>query len=69
MPLIPSLSDDEIEIPPRGIIAMAVNGVPVYGPMESDSNNAVEPEQGQIPDAQFWYGHSTKNNVWHIHHP
>ena len=61
MPLDPTIAGSNSELPTRGIIAMAVNGVPAYGPQEASSTNAVEPDPGsQIQDAQFWYGHAGK---------
>jgi len=68
LPLNPTKQDSIIEIPARGIIAMATNGVPAYGAKEAGDSNAVEPD-GQIQDAQFWYGHATQNGVWHSHNP
>ena len=67
MPLNPTVIDP-IEIPSKGIIAIALNGVPAFGAQEVDDANAVEPD-GQIKDAQFWYGHGTKFNIWHFHNP
>jgi len=55
------------EVPVRGMIAMATNGVPAYGPQESDSNNAVAGNDG-VPGARFWYGH-TGAQTWHFHNP
>ena len=66
--MYPTEANEPIEIPARGIIAMATNGVPAYGALENENNNAVEPN-GQIPDAQFWYGHATSQGVWHFHNP
>ena len=40
----PSLADELSEIPQRGMIAMAINGVPQFGAQESSSDNAVEPD-------------------------
>lgn len=68
LPLNPEKSNDLEEIPKKGIIAIASNGVPAYGAQEVDDNNAVEPD-GQIVDAQYWYGHATKGNIWHFHNP
>mmetsp|Transcript_16509 Transcript_16509/g.37941 ORF Transcript_16509/g.37941 Transcript_16509/m.37941 type:complete len:154 (+) Transcript_16509:465-926(+) len=55
------------EIPIRGMIAMAVNGVPAYGPQEADGFNAVEVTQSTLVGAGFWYGHASPNNAWHVH--
>ena len=61
MPLNPTIASSKSEPPSRGIIAMAINGVPTYGAQEGGSTNAVEPSPGaQITDAQFWYGHAGK---------
>jgi len=69
LPLVHEKPQGEIqEIPIRGLIAMSMNGVPAYGPQEVGSDNAVDPT-GQIKDAQFWYGHATKQKVWHFHNP
>ena len=69
IPLNPSVANEErTEIPIRGMIAMAMNGVPAYGPQESDSNNAVEGTMG-VPGARFWYGHAGPNSAWHVHNP
>jgi hypothetical protein len=53
----------------RGMLAMALNGVPAYGPQEGDSNNAVEAMSSGIQGAGFWYGHAGQDNVWHVHSP
>jgi len=68
LPLNPEKSDDLEEIPSKGLIAIATNGVPAYGAKEVDDMNAVEPN-GDIVDAQYWYGHATKGNIWHFHNP
>ena len=62
------------EIPPTGMIAIAKNGVPAFGPKgHGDGKNAVEPcarsEGCNVQDAQYWYGHSSSKHVWHVHHP
>lgn len=46
---------------------MSLNGVPAYGPQESDSLNAVE-GMG-VQGARFWYGHSGASLEWHVHNP
>ena len=60
---------DKKEVPIRGMVAMALNGVPAYGPQESDSLNAVEAVDSSKFDAGFWYGHPGGNNGWHVHNP
>lgn len=57
------------EIPVRGMIAMAKNGVPAYGPQESDSLNAVEATESNKTDAGYWYGHRGVDSGWHFHNP
>ena len=70
MPLNPTVSSSKTELPARGAIAMATNGVPAYGPMEASDTNAVEPDaNSDIQDAQYWYGHAAMNNDWHVHNP
>lgn len=68
MPLYPTLASARTEVPIRGMLAMALNGVPAYGPQESDSLNAVEGMAG-VKGANFWYGHSGGDQVWHVHNP
>ena len=61
MPLNPVVASAKTEVPVRGIIAMAINGVPAFGAQEVENSNAVEPEAGaSVTDAQFWYGHASK---------
>jgi len=69
MPLNPTQANSRTEVPIRGMIAMAINGVPAYGPQESDSLNAVEITESDKTGAGFWYGHSGADNVWHVHNP
>ena len=57
------------EIPLRGMIAMAKNGVPAFGPQESDGLNAVDITLSDKFGANFWYGHAGGNNGWHVHNP
>ena len=55
------MASAKTEVPVRGIIAMAINGVPAFGAQEVENSNAVEPEAGaSVTDAQFWYGHASK---------
>eukprot|EP00536_Pseudo-nitzschia_multiseries_P018993 jgi/Psemu1/293732/fgenesh1_pg.3548_\ len=57
------------EVGMKNMIAMAVNGVPAYGPMESDNLNAVEVTDSDKTGAAYWYGHASSNNAWHVHNP
>jgi len=68
IPLNPTIATSRTEVPIRGMLAMALNGIPAYGPQESDSNNAVEGDDG-VQGARFWYGHAGPNSAWHIHNP
>ena len=68
MPLNPTVASSKTEVPVRGMIAMATNGVPAYGPQESDNNNAVEGNAG-VQGARFWYGHTGADLAWHVHNP
>ena len=67
MPLNPTKASTRTEVPIRGMIAMAKNGVPAYGPQESDSNNAVEATASNKQGAGFWYGHAGPSSGWHVH--
>lgn len=67
MPLNPVVAQTHTEIPTLGMIAMATNGVPAYGPMELFNNNAVEPTDSQVQGAGFWYGHPGNGGTWHFH--
>mmetsp|Transcript_29880 Transcript_29880/g.79846 ORF Transcript_29880/g.79846 Transcript_29880/m.79846 type:complete len:487 (+) Transcript_29880:182-1642(+) len=59
------------EVQHLGIIGMAVNGVPFYGPKETVTRNAVEPLKSK--DAELtkvgWPGHASATSDWHYHHP
>lgn len=48
MPLFPSVQGTQTEVPVRGTIAIAINGVPGFGPQESTDANAVEPGDGTV---------------------
>ena len=49
----------------KGIIAIALDGVSVYGAQEGGGTNAVEPgANSQIQDAQYWYGHAETQHRW-----
>ena len=58
------LDPPNVGIPIRGMVAMAINGVPTFGPQEVEGDNAVEGES--VPDAKFWYGHANVNGGWHF---
>ena len=63
-------NSEKMEIPVRGIVAIAKNGVPTFGSQESDGLNAVEPTASNKLDATYWYGHpGAGNHGWHVHNP
>lgn len=66
LPLNPTKQTSITELEHKGIIAMAINGVPAYGAMEGSDGNAMAID-GQFDDAAFWYGHATMANVDHYH--
>uniref|UniRef100_A0A7S4PJX8 YHYH domain-containing protein n=1 Tax=Paramoeba aestuarina TaxID=180227 RepID=A0A7S4PJX8_9EUKA len=69
-PLYPELADSVTEPSNLGIIAMAIDGVSVYGAQEGGGTNAVEPAAGSmVQDAQYWYGHCETEHRWHYHNP
>jgi len=64
LPLYPIVSGRITAIPTRGPVAYALNGVPIFGPQEAGSQNAVE--------STFFVGcagHPSPNGQWHYHHP
>eukprot|EP00751_Fragilariopsis_kerguelensis_P003942 CAMPEP_0170812694 /NCGR_PEP_ID=MMETSP0733-20121128/36223_1 /TAXON_ID=186038 /ORGANISM="Fragilariopsis kerguelensis, Strain L26-C5" /LENGTH=275 /DNA_ID=CAMNT_0011169525 /DNA_START=35 /DNA_END=862 /DNA_ORIENTATION=- len=69
LPLDPVVAEIRIEIPTVGMVAMATNGIPAYGPMEAFNANAVEPTDSAVFGAGFWYGHASLGGSWHFHNP
>ena len=70
LPLEPEYVDTITEPANAGIVAIALNGVPIYGAQEAEGYNAVEPSSdSSVTDAQYWYGHCAFANDWHYHHP
>ena len=68
MPLTPTLATSVTEPQALGVIAVAANGVVIYGAQEGGGTNAVEPGTGaEITDAQYWYGHAAQSGDWHYH--
>jgi hypothetical protein len=60
-PVIVNDVDGAFEIPLRGIVAMALNGVPIFGAQDGGGTDAVA--LGISP----WVGHSTPDGHWHYH--
>ena len=67
LPLDPVVAESRTEIPSLGMIAMARNGIPAYGPMELFDENAVEPSDSSVIGAGYWYGHASGDGSWHFH--
>ena len=59
----------ELKFEPSSIIGFSTNGVVAYNALEAGSANAVEPGEGHVPDAQWWFGHADAKNVHHYHAP
>ena len=51
-------------LPHDSPIGVALNGVPIWGPLLTDGTNAVEGSK-PVP----CYGHSSRTGMWHYHHP
>jgi len=49
------------------LIGMQLNGIPMFGPQEVEGKNAVIGDG--VPDAQYWYGHTSPQKNWHYHSP
>ena len=64
LPLNPTPSNTPVMLPDFGVIAVAVNGIPIFGPKLWDGSNAVEGN-----DPVPCYGHSSQSGMWHYHHP
>lgn len=68
IPLNPEYTDAITEPPDFGIIAIALNGVSIFGPLEGAGGNAMDPN-GQFVGASYWYGHATRQGQDHYHSP
>lgn len=69
IPLNPTYVSATTEPGRLGPIAFQLNGVPIYGANEGDAGNAVEPGDGPVQDAQYWFGHAARAGDWHYHSP
>jgi hypothetical protein len=70
MPLDPQKTTTKTEPVDLGFVAIAKNGVVIYGAQEGGGTNAAEPGSGaQITDAQYWWGHAATDGDWHYHNP
>lgn len=65
LPLNPTLIENKTEPAALGIIAMSLNGVPVFGAQEGGGTSAVGANEtaGGVP----WYGHAARRGDWHYH--
>ena len=68
LPLTPEYLGTNQEPPRSGIIAMALNGVPIFSSSGPEGNN-VEPPEGVDPADSYWYGHPSSSGIWHYHNP
>lgn len=66
-PLEPSYVSELHEPGPADLIGMQLNGVPLFGAQELEGQNAVIGDG--VPDAQYWYGHTSPFGNWHYHSP
>ena len=66
MPLNPTLAATMVEPSALGIIAMSLNGVPVFGPQEGGGLNAAETTVATFDGVPF-YGHAARSGDWHYH--
>ena len=64
LPLYPMPSSFAYPLPENGVIGVAINGVPIFGPRLLDGSNAVA---GRDPVP--CYGHPSHSGMWHYHHP
>lgn len=64
-PLIPTLADTPTDIPLLGPVAVAVNGLPIYGPNEAPNQNYGDPYLDQILD--YCNGHTGPRGDYHFH--
>lgn len=72
MPLHPTYRTIKTEPTAAGFVAMATNGVPIFGAKEAIGGNAMEPDDSNstsVWDARFWYGHATVDHIQHYHSP
>lgn len=67
IPLNPVVAQTPSEIPLLGPVAIAVNGLPIYGPNEGGNFDFGDPYLDQILD--FCNGHTAQNGDYHFHAP
>ncbi|MCB0173644.1 MAG: YHYH protein [Anaerolineae bacterium] len=64
-PLHPTMADAPTDIPLLGPIAVAVNGLPIYGPNEAPNQDYGDPYLDQILD--YCNGHTGPRGDYHFH--
>jgi hypothetical protein len=65
IPLNPVLSDQASDIPLLGTVAVAVNGLPIFGPNEAPRDDYGDPFLDQILD--YCNGHTAQGGLYHFH--
>lgn len=65
IPLNPVISAQPSEIPLLGPVAVAVNGLPIFGPNEAPFDNYGDPFLDQILD--YCNGHTAQGGLYHFH--
>lgn len=67
LPLNASYISTRTEPGAADLIGMQLNGIPMFGPQEDEGANAVIGLG--VPDAKYWYGHTSPQKTWHYHSP
>ncbi len=65
MPIEPTPLEEPADIPLLGPVAIAVNGLPIYGPNEAPNMGTADPVLDQILD--FCQGHTARRGDYHFH--
>jgi YHYH protein len=62
----PVKTDTNTRVPQVDVIAIAVNGVKIFGPLEGGGGNAISGSDGL---SVLCDGHPQPEGLWHYHHP
>jgi hypothetical protein len=65
MPITPTVLAEPVDIPLLGPVAIAVNGLPIYGPNEAPTHGTADPVLDEILD--FCSGHTAQRGDYHFH--
>ncbi len=65
MPITPTALAEPVDIPLLGPVAIAVNGLPIYGPNEAPTHGTADPVLDEILD--FCAGHTAQRGDYHFH--